>query len=426
MSKCQTFLLLALLLASGGCDGSHSHDQDAAPAHSHDAASHGHSSSTVEGVPSSDSLPVLSPFRVASTVVDGAVLSGGDGLVLVLDLAPATELENAPTDEMVWFLNRTETGSACATKARAIAAGNRVRAESFVFTEHALELDSRHNTAGQGFEVTGALSWQGAGQFDVEITREVEDRIRIYRTLTGVCSAGLITGHSALRTAHWDTKTWSVRHRTQALLMVGIPEPEATPSTPAGEWRSVTLTGAVRRLDWSLTANRWAVTPVDGGGKATLSGQGAYSMGPKGKLELVPDSADAVDRAGYINPKHGGAVVYATPSGGIFSAASFWWRRGSDAEQSASTPGTWRFFGRRSAEAPETGLVSGTLRLAADGSLQGELVQDDTGETTPFMGRLEPGMPPTGKIRFSFSSAPSSVEATPSDSEPHSAAPHSH
>jgi hypothetical protein len=164
---------------------------------------------------------------------------------------------------------------------------------------------------------------------------------------------------------------------------------------------------------------------VAGGAKATLSGQGAYSMGPKGKLELVPDSADAVDRAGYINPKHGGAVVYATPSGGIFSAASFWWRRGSGTQERA-TPGTWRFFGRQKAVTSESGLVSGTLQLAADGSLQGELFHHDTEEVIPFMGQLGPGMPPSGKIQFSFSSTPSSVDDTVNGSESNPAAPHAH
>jgi hypothetical protein len=326
---------------------------------------------------------------------------------------------------MVWFLNRTESGSACATKARAVAAGQQVRAETFVFTEHALEIDSRHNNAGGGFEATAALSWPSAGQFDVSIIRELEDRARIHRTIWGACSAGLFAGQSSLRTANWDSMTWRVRHRIRDLLMVGIPEPAATPGSPVGQWRSVTLTGSVRRLDWTLTANRWAVASVEGDGKATISGEGDYTMGPNGRLELIPDTAGGVDRTGYMNPKHGGAVVYASPSDSNFSSASFWWRRGSGAQESA-TPGTWRFFGRRTGLASETGLVSGTLQLAADGGLQGELLHDDTGEVIPFMGQLDSTMPSSGKIQFSFSSAPSSVDDIVNGSEPPSAAPHSH
>lgn len=424
-SKRRPLVGVLWLLAAVGCDSSHSHDQDGTHALAHGDSTHSHTSANTEGEPPSDLLASLSPFQVKSTIVDGAVMSDGDGLVLVLDLASGTPTENAPSDEMVWFLNRTETGSACATSVRAVAAGELLRAESLVFKEHTIELDSRHNSAGDGFTVTGDLSLQKAGQFDVNITREIEDRLRIHRTMSGVCGAGLLTGQSELRTANWDSTTWSVRHRSRNYLMVGIPEPSSTLSNPAGEWRSVTLRGAVRRLDWTLTANRWTLASVAGGSDAATLSQGNYTVGPKGLFELVSDSAGDVDRSGYINPRFGSAVVQSSPSGGSFSAASYWWKLGAAADKSA-TPGSWYFVGRRAGEASEVGLVSGTLELASDGGLRGELVSLGTGEAIPFIGQLNPGIPASGQIQFSFSSAPIGTDANSNDAASPPAAPHSH
>lgn len=425
MSYAHLVFFMASLLAVGGCDCSHSHDIEVVPTPSHDAAAHNHTSDSPGESSNPEPLSTLSPLLVESTIVDGTVLSGGEGLVLVLDLRSATQPENAPRDEMVWFLNRTETGSACATNARVTAAGQRVRAEALVFTEHQLQLDSRQNTADGGFEATGDLFWQKAGQFDVNITREVEDRVRIHRTISGVCSADLFVAQSELRTANWDSTIWRVRHKSTRYLMIGIPEPTSTPTNPVGEWRSVTLNGPGQRLDWTLTANRWAVASADGGGEAPNLGQGDYTVGPKGQLELVSDSATDVDRTGYMNPKHGGAIVYASPSGGNFSSASYWWKRGADAGESA-TPGTWHIVGRRPAKAPETGLVSGTLQLASDGGLRGELVSLDTRDVIPFIGQLNSGIPSSGKVQFSFSPAFNDARVIESGTESSSAAPHNH
>jgi hypothetical protein len=419
------FLGLAFLFTAVGCGHSHSDDQDVASTPAHDAVTHSHTTESPGEASSLSTLSTLSPFQVKSTIVDGAVTSDGDGLVLVFDLGSAAQPENAPSDEMVWFLNRTETGSTCATTIRAVAVGEGVRAEALVFTEHKLELDSRHNNAGEGFVAIGDLSLQKAGQFDVNITREVEDRLRIHRTMKGTCGAGQLVAHSELQTANWDLKTWGVRHRTRDYLMVGVSEPTSMPSNLAGEWRSVTLNGSVRRLDWTLTPNRWTLASVAGGAEQASLGQGDYTVGPKGQMELVSDAAGDVDRTGYINSKVGGAVVYASPSGGSFSSASYWWKVGADTDKSA-TPGTWHFVGRRAAVAPETGLVTGTLELASDGGLRGELVNRDTEEAIPFIGQLNPGIPASGKIQFSFSAAPSDSGASSNPAGSPPAAPHSH
>ena len=415
------------LLTAVGCDCSHSHDHDGAHAPAHDASTHSHSTANAEGEPSSDLFAALSPFQIKSTIVDGAVMSDGDALVLVFGQASSTptETETEPTDEMVWFLNRTETGSECAMTVRSIAAGQGVRSETMVLTPDALDLDSRHTNTGDGFAVRGDLSWQKPGQFDVNITREVGDKARIHRTMAGVCGPALLTGQSELRTANWDTKTWSVRHRTRNYLMVGIPEPSAAPGDPAGEWRSVTLNGAIRRLDWTLTANRWTLKTVDGGSDPASLGQGDYTVGPKGQLELVSDAANDFDRAGHINTAVGAAVVQMSPPGGSYSSASYLWKQGAGGGTSA-TPGTWYFSGRQKGEGQDTGLISGTLELASDGGLRGELQRFGEEEVIPFIGKLNPGIPASGNIQFSFSAAPSGTELTSHGAGSSHAPPHSH
>jgi hypothetical protein len=396
-------ILLALVGLGTACDD-HTHQTN------HDHTRTAATSDTPE-------LPTdLSPLRVEAAFVDGRVLPGGDDLVLIVDISPG---QAAPkrTVEMVWFANRVKTGSPMNGSVLAVLAGQRVRKEQLVFAESEIKLNSTHSTTAPGFSVTGDVFWEQSGGFTVDITREIEERLRIHRTISGTRGKALLAGHSRLRTFRWSPETWSTSAQAHDQLMVGVPTPTEPVESAAGQWRSVTLDGTVRRFRWTLGPDRWARSAVKDG--APPLDEGSYTLSKEGELQV--SSSRANDRLGQLNPALGSGFVFGAKPSGELQLGSYWWQHSEDSAQRAQA-GDWRLVGRRPAKQGETGIITGTMALAADGSLTGELTWLDSSESVSFSGKLNPGSPTTGALQFAF---PYPTSSTPSPSRP-AAAAHSH
>ena len=399
----QIRLFLLALVGLGTACGDHTHQT---------TQTHTHTETTSD----TPELPTdLSPLRIEAAVVDGRVLPGGDDLVLIVDISPD---QAAPKRrmEMVWFASRVKTGSPMNGSGFAVLSGQRVRKEHLIFTETEIRLESTHSTTAPGFSVTGDVYLEQSGGFTVDITREVEDRLRIHRTISATRGKALLAGYSRLRTFHWSPETWSTYAQAQDQLMVGIPAPTQPVQSAAGQWRSVTLDGTVQRFRWTLGPDRWTRSALKDG--APPLDKGSYTLSKEGELEVA--SSNASDHIGQLNPTLGSGIVFGTKPNGQLQLGSYWWQHSEDPAQRAQA-GDWRVVGRRPAKQGETGIITGTMALAADGSLTGDLTWLDSSEPVSFSGKLNPGSPTTGALQFAF---PYPTTTPPSPSSP--AAAHSH
>ncbi|MEE2750921.1 MAG: hypothetical protein VX519_05795 [Myxococcota bacterium] len=323
------------------------------------------------------------PFLVSAPVVDGTVLQGGQSMVLVLKVPPSTP--GLSTSDMVLFLQRIERSSETVSSWETVLVGPQMRQETLTFAGERIEIASRRGVGQAGVEAQGALLENGDDGFRLQVLRQDNPRLRVRRTMSGVVTNSMLCALSELSLFSWESDVWRVVRKDTKSLSLGIPKPKRQIGSVEGRWHSISLAGTIVRRTWELNDGVFSSVPADAKQGSVEPISGSYVVGDHGFVVLTPDGSSTGIRRGTLDPEAGAGVVMVDREED-YLAAGFWWR--SLKRPKDSLAGRWRVFGRVSptvsrGEQEDTELLSGSVEIASDGTLKGQIGVEGS---APWMG----------------------------------------